>query len=134
MSAHVTDGTAVAAQLLEQVTVGTTGFARMESRYVALPASTTTGGPCPVDRTLLQHPVPAHVDERAAFEAIPPIKDVDEVTMHSSPATPMRTYQLPLPLSYSRWWIRNLRRRSSCRSDASWCRRLGRAARRRWCR
>jgi methylenetetrahydrofolate dehydrogenase (NADP+)/methenyltetrahydrofolate cyclohydrolase len=32
---------------------------------------------------LLQHPVPDHVDERAAFEAIDPSKDVDGVTMHS---------------------------------------------------
>jgi methylenetetrahydrofolate dehydrogenase (NADP+)/methenyltetrahydrofolate cyclohydrolase len=52
----------------------------MESRYIELPASTTTGelvaeittlseDPA-VDGILLQHPVPAHVDERAAFEAI----------------------------------------------------------------
>ncbi|ACU76875.1 Methylenetetrahydrofolate dehydrogenase (NADP(+)) [Catenulispora acidiphila DSM 44928] len=32
---------------------------------------------------LLQHPVPPHIDERAAFEAIAPEKDVDGVTMHS---------------------------------------------------
>ena len=32
---------------------------------------------------LLQHPVPAHIDERAAFEAISAAKDVDGVTMHS---------------------------------------------------
>lgn len=36
-----------------------------------------------VDGILLQHPVPGHVDERAAFEAIPAGKDVDGVTMHS---------------------------------------------------
>jgi methylenetetrahydrofolate dehydrogenase (NADP+) / methenyltetrahydrofolate cyclohydrolase len=36
-----------------------------------------------VDGILLQHPVPDHVDERAAFEAIAPAKDVDGVTMHS---------------------------------------------------
>ena len=47
MSAHVMDGTAVAARLLEQVTVGTTGFARMESRYVELPASTIHGRTLP---------------------------------------------------------------------------------------
>jgi methylenetetrahydrofolate dehydrogenase (NADP+) / methenyltetrahydrofolate cyclohydrolase len=127
MSAHLIDGTAVAARFLEQVTVGTTQFARahgripclatvlvgdhptsrtyvrmkrnrtatvgMESRYVELPASTTTGelvaeittlsdDPV-VDGILLQHPVPDHVDERAAFEAIAPIKDVDGVTMQS---------------------------------------------------
>jgi methylenetetrahydrofolate dehydrogenase (NADP+) / methenyltetrahydrofolate cyclohydrolase len=32
---------------------------------------------------LLQHPVPSHIDERAAFEAIDPGKDVDGVTMHA---------------------------------------------------
>lgn len=36
-----------------------------------------------VDGILLQHPVPAHVDERAAFEPISPAKDVDGVTMRS---------------------------------------------------
>lgn len=36
-----------------------------------------------IDGILLQHPVPAQVDERAAFEAIHPDKDVDGVTMHS---------------------------------------------------
>lgn len=36
-----------------------------------------------VDGILLQHPVPAHVDERAAFEAIDPGKDVDGVTRTS---------------------------------------------------
>jgi methylenetetrahydrofolate dehydrogenase (NADP+)/methenyltetrahydrofolate cyclohydrolase len=65
----------------------------MESRYVELPADTTTAelvaaigslsADPAVDGILLQHPVPAHIDERAAFEAIPPSKDVDGVTMHS---------------------------------------------------
>ncbi len=65
----------------------------MESRYVQLPADTTTSqlvaeiealsADPAVDRILLQHPVPAHIDERAAFEAIAPGKDVDGVTMHS---------------------------------------------------
>jgi methylenetetrahydrofolate dehydrogenase (NADP+)/methenyltetrahydrofolate cyclohydrolase len=36
-----------------------------------------------VDGILLQHPVPQQIDERAAFEAIRPSKDVDGVTMHS---------------------------------------------------
>lgn len=36
-----------------------------------------------IDGILLQHPVPAHVDGRAAFEAIDPSKDVDGVT-HAS--------------------------------------------------
>ncbi|MEU7532460.1 tetrahydrofolate dehydrogenase/cyclohydrolase catalytic domain-containing protein [Saccharothrix sp. NPDC042600] len=65
----------------------------IESRAVELPAATTTGelvariselsaDPL-VDGILLQHPVPGHIDERAAFEAIAPGKDVDGVTMHS---------------------------------------------------
>ncbi|GAA2677882.1 bifunctional methylenetetrahydrofolate dehydrogenase/methenyltetrahydrofolate cyclohydrolase FolD [Actinosynnema pretiosum subsp. pretiosum] len=65
----------------------------IDSRAVELPASTTTAelvaeitrlslDPA-VDGILLQHPVPAHVDERAAFEAIAPAKDVDGVTMAS---------------------------------------------------
>ncbi|MDH6285086.1 bifunctional 5,10-methylenetetrahydrofolate dehydrogenase/5,10-methenyltetrahydrofolate cyclohydrolase [Prescottella agglutinans] len=67
--------------------------AGMDSRYVELPADTTTAtlvaeiaalsADPAVDRILLQHPVPAHIDERAAFEAITPEKDVDGVTMHS---------------------------------------------------
>lgn len=36
-----------------------------------------------VDGILLQHPVPSHIDERAAFEAIVPDKDVDGVTRTS---------------------------------------------------
>jgi methylenetetrahydrofolate dehydrogenase (NADP+) / methenyltetrahydrofolate cyclohydrolase len=36
-----------------------------------------------VDGILLQHPVPHQIDERSAFEAIHPDKDVDGVTMHS---------------------------------------------------
>ncbi|WP_026453761.1 bifunctional 5,10-methylenetetrahydrofolate dehydrogenase/5,10-methenyltetrahydrofolate cyclohydrolase [Saccharomonospora iraqiensis] len=36
-----------------------------------------------VDGILLQHPVPEHLDERAAFEAITPAKDVDGVTRAS---------------------------------------------------
>ena len=65
----------------------------MESRYVELREETTTAGLVAeiaalsadptVDGILLQHPVPAHIDERAAFEAIAPAKDVDGVTMHS---------------------------------------------------
>ena len=40
-----------------------------------------------VDGILLQHPVPSHIDERAAFEAIAPRKDVDGVTAASFAAT-----------------------------------------------
>lgn len=40
-----------------------------------------------VDGILLQHPVPRHIDERAAFEAIAPHKDVDGVTPASFAAT-----------------------------------------------
>lgn len=36
-----------------------------------------------VDGILLQHPVPKHIDERAAFEAIPLERDVDGVTASS---------------------------------------------------
>ncbi len=67
--------------------------AGFESRTLRLPASTTTSelveaiaglsADQAVHGILLQHPVPGHVDERAAFEAIAPAKDVDGVTMHS---------------------------------------------------
>lgn len=63
------------------------------SRRIELDAAITTEAlvgrirdlstdPC-VDGILLQHPVPDHVDERAAFEAIDPGKDVDGVTRTS---------------------------------------------------
>jgi methylenetetrahydrofolate dehydrogenase (NADP+)/methenyltetrahydrofolate cyclohydrolase len=67
--------------------------AGIESRHVALPEETTTeelvakirelSDDPAVHGILLQHPVPRHIDERAAFEAIAPHKDVDGVTMHS---------------------------------------------------
>lgn len=63
------------------------------SRHIQLPATTTTGelvdlitglsGDPQVHGVLLQHPVPSPIDERAAFEAISPGKDVDGVTAHS---------------------------------------------------
>ncbi|MCF2527044.1 bifunctional 5,10-methylenetetrahydrofolate dehydrogenase/5,10-methenyltetrahydrofolate cyclohydrolase [Yinghuangia soli] len=67
--------------------------AGITSRHVALPASIGTSelvdtvaglseDPS-VHGILLQHPVGRHIDERAAFEAIAPHKDVDGVTMHS---------------------------------------------------
>jgi len=65
----------------------------IDSRSVTLGADTTTdelvdrltalSADLEVDGILLQHPVPAQIDERAAFEAIAPGKDVDGVTMHS---------------------------------------------------
>ncbi|WP_345702100.1 bifunctional 5,10-methylenetetrahydrofolate dehydrogenase/5,10-methenyltetrahydrofolate cyclohydrolase [Kitasatospora terrestris] len=65
----------------------------IRSRQVVLPAGTTTdrlvevvsglSADPEVHGILLQHPVGAHIDERAAFEAIAPGKDVDGVTMHS---------------------------------------------------
>jgi methylenetetrahydrofolate dehydrogenase (NADP+)/methenyltetrahydrofolate cyclohydrolase len=65
----------------------------MATRRIDLPASTTTAelvatieglsADPEVDGILLQHPVPAHVDERAAFEAIDVAKDVDGVTWAS---------------------------------------------------
>ncbi|MEV5174342.1 bifunctional 5,10-methylenetetrahydrofolate dehydrogenase/5,10-methenyltetrahydrofolate cyclohydrolase [Streptomyces flaveolus] len=67
--------------------------AGIESRHVALPASTTTdelvttlrelSADPGVHGILLQHPVGDHIDERAAFEAIAPEKDVDGVTFAS---------------------------------------------------
>lgn len=67
--------------------------AGIASRHVGLPEETTTGelvavisglsADPEVHGILLQHPVPAHIDERAAFEAIDPAKDVDGVTMQS---------------------------------------------------
>lgn len=63
------------------------------SRKVELPDTTTTeelvavitdlSNDNTVDGILLQHPVPDQIDERAAFEAIAPGKDVDGVTMAS---------------------------------------------------
>jgi methylenetetrahydrofolate dehydrogenase (NADP+)/methenyltetrahydrofolate cyclohydrolase len=65
----------------------------IDSRRVELPAETTTvellgvlvelSADPGVDGILLQHPTPAGVDERAAFEAISPGKDVDGVTTTS---------------------------------------------------
>jgi methylenetetrahydrofolate dehydrogenase (NADP+)/methenyltetrahydrofolate cyclohydrolase len=62
----------------------------VESLLVALPETATTSEVVDaierlsadrrIDGILLQHPVPARVDERAAFEAIAPAKDVDGVT------------------------------------------------------
>jgi methylenetetrahydrofolate dehydrogenase (NADP+)/methenyltetrahydrofolate cyclohydrolase len=67
--------------------------AGIDSRLVSLPTETTTAalidalgalsGDPGVDGILLQHPVLRHIDERAAFEAIAPEKDVDGVTMAS---------------------------------------------------
>jgi methylenetetrahydrofolate dehydrogenase (NADP+)/methenyltetrahydrofolate cyclohydrolase len=65
----------------------------MKSIKVELPEETTTaelvkkieqlGKDKSVHGILLQHPVPSQIDERAGFEAIKPIKDVDGVTMQS---------------------------------------------------
>ena len=65
----------------------------VDSRLVELPESATTkevisaieelSTDDAVDGILLQHPVPVSVDERAAFEAISPKKDVDGVTKDS---------------------------------------------------
>jgi methylenetetrahydrofolate dehydrogenase (NADP+)/methenyltetrahydrofolate cyclohydrolase len=67
--------------------------AGITSRHVGLPATTTTAElvdtlaalsqDSGVHGILLQHPAGEHIDERAAFEAITPEKDVDGVTMHS---------------------------------------------------
>ncbi|MFF0011065.1 bifunctional 5,10-methylenetetrahydrofolate dehydrogenase/5,10-methenyltetrahydrofolate cyclohydrolase [Streptomyces sp. NPDC005374] len=68
-------------------------WAGIESRHVELSAATTTeelvdtlralSDDPTVHGILLQHPVGAHIDERAAFEAIAPEKDVDGVTFTS---------------------------------------------------
>lgn len=62
----------------------------MTSRTVELPVSTTTeelvdvlralSADPSIDGILLQHPVPGHIDERVAFDAISADKDVDGVT------------------------------------------------------
>jgi methylenetetrahydrofolate dehydrogenase (NADP+)/methenyltetrahydrofolate cyclohydrolase len=67
--------------------------AGIRSRQIALPPTTTTAELVDaitalsldpdVHGILLQHPVGPHIDERAAFEAIAPHKDVDGVTMRS---------------------------------------------------
>lgn len=67
--------------------------AGIRSRLIALPATTTTAelidtlsalsDDPEVHGILLQHPCGPHIDERAAFEAIAPEKDVDGVTMRS---------------------------------------------------
>jgi methylenetetrahydrofolate dehydrogenase (NADP+)/methenyltetrahydrofolate cyclohydrolase len=67
--------------------------AGIESRHVTLPGHATTrelvevisglSADPGVHGILLQHPVPPQIDERAAFEAIDPAKDVDGVTMRS---------------------------------------------------
>lgn len=67
--------------------------AGIDSRHVALPTTATTSdivqavsalsNDPTVHGILLQHPVPHTVDERAAFEAIAPTKDVDGVTLYS---------------------------------------------------
>ncbi len=67
--------------------------AGIASRSVVLPASVCTAElvkaltelshDASVHGILLQHPMGRHIDERAAFEAIAPDKDVDGVTMRS---------------------------------------------------
>ncbi|MFE5097903.1 bifunctional 5,10-methylenetetrahydrofolate dehydrogenase/5,10-methenyltetrahydrofolate cyclohydrolase [Streptomyces sp. NPDC056638] len=67
--------------------------AGIQSQHIGLPAATTTAelidtldslsGDPEVHGILLQHPCGPHIDERAAFEAIAPEKDVDGVTMYS---------------------------------------------------
>jgi methylenetetrahydrofolate dehydrogenase (NADP+)/methenyltetrahydrofolate cyclohydrolase len=64
----------------------------MDSLKIEMPASTTTEGllakidqlnkDTNVHGILLQHPVPAQIDERACFDAIDLSKDVDGVTCH----------------------------------------------------
>ncbi|MDT8911059.1 bifunctional 5,10-methylenetetrahydrofolate dehydrogenase/5,10-methenyltetrahydrofolate cyclohydrolase [Amycolatopsis sp. PS_44_ISF1] len=75
--------------------------AGISSRPVALPAATSTAQLVAtitelsedpgVHGILLQHPVGPHLDERAAFEAIAPGKDVDGVTARSFAAMALGT-------------------------------------------
>ena len=68
------------------------GRVGMESLPIALRASTTTtellacidqlNANADVHGILLQHPVPAHIDERACFDRVALAKDVDGVTSH----------------------------------------------------
>jgi methylenetetrahydrofolate dehydrogenase (NADP+)/methenyltetrahydrofolate cyclohydrolase len=82
-----------AAHTYVRMTAGRCEEAGMTSRRVELPAGSTTADVVArvrelsedpaVDGVLVRHPVPAHVDERAVFEAIDPVKDVDGVTYAS---------------------------------------------------
>lgn len=73
----------------------------IESVRIELPQSTTTeelvatiqrlSNDVDIDGILLQHPVPDQIDERAAFEAISPRKDVDGVTFSSFAETALGT-------------------------------------------
>lgn len=74
----------------------------MTSLRIDMPESTTTeelvakiaelSNDPAIHGILLQHPVPKQIDERAAFEAIVPSKDVDGVTIHSFGTT---SFDLP---------------------------------------
>ena len=68
---------AVGMRSLRVALPATTGTAELTARIAALGADPAVHG------ILLQHPVPRHIDERAAFEAIPAAKDVDGVTVHN---------------------------------------------------
>jgi len=82
-----------ASQVYVRMKVTRSQRAGFESRRVDLPATSSTvelvsvlgalSEDPSVDGILLQHPVPGHIDERAAFEAIDPAKDVDGVTRAS---------------------------------------------------
>lgn len=73
-----------------QMKVNACGRVGMGSRFISLPASTTTdellekidqlNNDTEVCGILLQHPVPEQIDERACFDAIAIEKDVDGVT------------------------------------------------------
>lgn len=86
-------GTDPSSQVYVRMKVNRCSAVGIESRRLNLPESTTTGAlvlalaelsadPF-IDGILLQHPVPGHIDEREAFEAIDPVKDVDGVTRTS---------------------------------------------------
>jgi methylenetetrahydrofolate dehydrogenase (NADP+)/methenyltetrahydrofolate cyclohydrolase len=84
------DPASVAYVRMKQARCGRVG---VDSVLLELPDSATThavvgaieslSGDEGIDGILVQHPVPEAVDERAAFEAIAPLKDVDGVTKAS---------------------------------------------------
>lgn len=65
----------------------------IQSIHIKLPTTTTTkqlinkinklNHNTKIHNILLQHPIPNNIDERAAFEAIPPNKNVNNITIHN---------------------------------------------------
>lgn len=91
--ATVLVGADPASQTYVKMKVNRSAKVGIESRRIELGEDTTTeelvaalndlSADPDVHGILLQHPVPEQIDERAAFEAIAPGKDVDGVTKHA---------------------------------------------------